>query len=399
MDNSTLLEKLISVSTIEEKAAIVAESVLDSFPTIISTVAINCSFLNWFNKEVVSIFSNITTDYELDNIFNTIVELPFIERIPEGYSFHSVTRKGLVNKYANNQPDKIVGAYYIVLPFYVNNWYDDKCAISAIYGLIVTGTSKDINQRILELFRRFIDKGDINRLNGLVDVLDEIVALPIKTSIEKNELFWFTKAYANQVKGDYDDAINYYSKAIEINPKEAVYYNNRGSVYSMIDKTEEALVDFTLSLSLTKDDSLKARVFHNRGSIYAKLGNKEQASLDYDRALANVDSITDIATSEYFPIKYIETELEKQNSIKMLTVVIRSTGDKSRDVLRLRRLHSIIASYKGNDRVAYRVFEGNRGYLLEFPDLTIGITPELLLRLEQMLGKEQISVEEINNKW
>ena len=83
------------------------------------------------------------------------------------------------------------------------------------------------------------------------------------------------------------------------------------------------------------------------------------------------------------------------DAVQMITVILRSTGDKTRDVLRLRRIHGIITSYPGNDRFAFHVFERGRGYLLEFPNLTIGVCQELLGRLTSLIGADNIRVEKI----
>jgi DNA polymerase-3 subunit alpha len=81
--------------------------------------------------------------------------------------------------------------------------------------------------------------------------------------------------------------------------------------------------------------------------------------------------------------------------IRMLTVVLRSSNDKTRDVLRLRRIHGIIMTYPGDDRFAVQVYEKGRGYLLEFPNSTTGITQELLDRLHGLVGVENIRVDVI----
>jgi hypothetical protein len=81
--------------------------------------------------------------------------------------------------------------------------------------------------------------------------------------------------------------------------------------------------------------------------------------------------------------------------VRMVTVALRSTGDKTRDVLRLRRIHGILTSYPGNDRFAFRVYEHARGYLLEFPNFTVGLCPEMLTRLNQMVGSENVQIEPI----
>lgn len=77
----------------------------------------------------------------------------------------------------------------------------------------------------------------------------------------------------------------------------------------------------------------------------------------------------------------------------MLTVVLRASGDRTRDVLRLRRIHRTIISYPGNDRFAIHIFERGKGYLMEFPNATAGITPELLDKLTALVGPENVRTE------
>ena len=88
-------------------------------------------------------------------------------------------------------------------------------------------------------------------------------------------------------------------------------------------------------------------------------------------------------------------QLQEQGEIKMLTAVMRSTGEKTRDVLRVRRIHGIITSYSGEDRFAIHVFEKGRGYLMEFPNFTTGICDELVDRLAKLVGSENVLVERL----
>lgn len=85
----------------------------------------------------------------------------------------------------------------------------------------------------------------------------------------------------------------------------------------------------------------------------------------------------------------------EESAVHMVTIAFRSTGDKTRDVLRLRRIHGIITSYPGIDRFSFHVFEKGRGYLVEFPNYTIGYCPELLTRLSTLIGADNIRVERI----
>jgi hypothetical protein len=81
--------------------------------------------------------------------------------------------------------------------------------------------------------------------------------------------------------------------------------------------------------------------------------------------------------------------------VQMVTVVMRASGDKTRDVLRLRRIHGTVMSFPGNDRFAFHVFERNRGYLLEFPNFTTGVCSDLVAKLQFLVGSENVRVEPI----
>jgi len=81
--------------------------------------------------------------------------------------------------------------------------------------------------------------------------------------------------------------------------------------------------------------------------------------------------------------------------IHMITVVLRPRADKVRDNLLLRRVFGLMISYPGNDRFAFHIFENNRGHLLEFPNLTTGMNPELMTRLNELVGPENVRVEPI----
>jgi len=86
---------------------------------------------------------------------------------------------------------------------------------------------------------------------------------------------------------------------------------------------------------------------------------------------------------------------EKVDEIHMLKVQLRATGDKTRDELRLRRIHGIIISYPGSDRFAFHMFESGKGYLIEFPNYTVGICQEMLSRLEAIVGADNLQIEKI----
>jgi DNA polymerase III subunit alpha len=89
------------------------------------------------------------------------------------------------------------------------------------------------------------------------------------------------------------------------------------------------------------------------------------------------------------------TKKNKEDQPQMITIVLRSGGDKERDVRRLQRIHGLLHSSPGKDRFAFFINEKGSYYLIEFPNLSTGITPELLLKLKEMAGEENVRIEPI----
>lgn len=92
-------------------------------------------------------------------------------------------------------------------------------------------------------------------------------------------------------------------------------------------------------------------------------------------------------------------DLDRENGeVQMLTVVFRQGEDRNRDLFRFRRIYGTLVSYPGNDRFCFQVFDNGRGYLIQFPNETTGICPELLQRLQDLVGPENCRVEKISTR-
>jgi DNA polymerase-3 subunit alpha len=72
---------------------------------------------------------------------------------------------------------------------------------------------------------------------------------------------------------------------------------------------------------------------------------------------------------------------------------LRPSGDNLRDNVRLRQIYGTLITYPGKDRFAFQVFEGGRGYRIEFPNFTTSLCPELLERLKQLVPPENLRIE------
>ena len=83
------------------------------------------------------------------------------------------------------------------------------------------------------------------------------------------------------------------------------------------------------------------------------------------------------------------------DTINILTITLRPTRDIVRDNVRIRQIYGTLIAYPGDDRFAFQVFERGRGYLIEFPNFTTGVCPELLARLKLFVSPEHCRVEPI----
>lgn len=90
-----------------------------------------------------------------------------------------------------------------------------------------------------------------------------------------------------------------------------------------------------------------------------------------------------------------DTQKDEKADPRMMTIVLRSTNDKQRDVRRLRRIHGVLRSYPGKDKFSFMVFESGRRFLLEFPNDTTGISSELIRKLIDLVGEGNVSVDTI----
>jgi tetratricopeptide (TPR) repeat protein len=81
---------------------------------------------------------------------------------------------------------------------------------------------------------------------------------------------------------DYRRAIRDFDRAIELNPQLAEAYTDRGVAYEMLGDHRQAVRDYDKAVELKPKDE---RAYVNRGIAYAKLGSHRQAIRDYDKAI------------------------------------------------------------------------------------------------------------------
>ncbi len=93
---------------------------------------------------------------------------------------------------------------------------------------------------------------------------------------------WFGKGSDSYGIGEYEQAIDYYSRAIEFDPKYSIAYNRRGSSYGSLSQYMKAIRDFNKAIEL---DPKSSHAYYNRGLSYHKFGQYEKSLKDFNKAI------------------------------------------------------------------------------------------------------------------
>ncbi len=128
-------------------------------------------------------------------------------------------------------------------------------------------------------------------------------------------------------------------------------------------------------------------------------------SITQDISSEKTDALEDRQSTEIPPvspralektaIRIYDRSRGSEGDLSLIKVFLRSTGDRKRDTLRMRRVYGLLTSYPGSDRFVVYVFEGSRKYHLEFPNDTTGYSPELHSQLLELLGDANVQIEEL----
>jgi tetratricopeptide (TPR) repeat protein len=87
--------------------------------------------------------------------------------------------------------------------------------------------------------------------------------------------------------GKYEEAIQCYDKAIELNPSNSAVYHNKGNALQVLGKNEAAIECYNQAIAL---DSRCPKAYTNKGNALQALGKNEEAIKSYNQAIA-LDSI------------------------------------------------------------------------------------------------------------
>jgi hypothetical protein len=99
-----------------------------------------------------------------------------------------------------------------------------------------------------------------------------------------------------------------------------------------------------------------------------------------------------VLPSIYIPLA--ETD-DRERPPQQITVILRPSHDKEIDKRRIKTIYGTLISYHGRDKFTFQIFENGKGHLIDFPNDTTRICPELLSRLRKVVGEESWRIEPI----
>ncbi len=98
---------------------------------------------------------------------------------------------------------------------------------------------------------------------------------------------------AHALKGELEEAVQLFRRAIKIDPNSADAYNNLGNALAMMGKNEEAIEAFRRSIELYPDNELAASPYYNLGLALISIGQWEKGTKAFCQAISldpNFDS-------------------------------------------------------------------------------------------------------------
>ena len=84
------------------------------------------------------------------------------------------------------------------------------------------------------------------------------------------------------LKGNDEDSIDHFTRAIQIDPNHTLAYMSRGSAFFRSDQLDNAIADFDRAIELKPE---LARSYHLRGLSKERQGNDKEAMADFESAI------------------------------------------------------------------------------------------------------------------
>jgi hypothetical protein len=140
------------------------------------------------------------------------------------------------------------------------------------------------------------------------------------------------------------------------------------------------------------DDSSEAQASSPESSPEPNLPTAAAGAELYVQAVEQPINAAFRLPSLYVPLAQSE---DRAHATQQITILLRPTGDPERDKRRIKTLYGTLISFHGQDRFSFQIYEGEKGHLIDFPNDTTHLCPEMLARLKKLIGQESWRIEQI----
>ncbi len=280
--SDALLQLLQATHDPSEKAAVIAESILNELPEVTSLAARRCIILHWFDLPIVkALLQDIQlTESQIREAYDQLISLPFIESLIWGSTFQDLTREGLLKHYIVKWPELLKFAASLAAPVYATRKADEAAAGETLFCYIVAGDSQASRNLFNQLLAQAIDQKDWRHGENVLQLQEEAEQLPFVEPLPLFEQDWIMRGLIHTVHGKLETAISDYSKAIEINPNNTIAFISLGIIYAEQQLYEKALSEYALQI-----DPTIVHAYIDRGVIYTNQERYTEALVDFNHAL------------------------------------------------------------------------------------------------------------------
>ncbi|MEA5577859.1 tetratricopeptide repeat-containing serine protease family protein [Anabaena sp. UHCC 0451] len=153
------------------------------------------------------------------------------------------------------------------------------------YELALSTIDMAINKQTKEIHRSYLLKSIILGQFQKHENALEAINLGIKAAEESQKqepLLYLVSGYLLEKSKQYNEAIENYNKALELDPRTSEVYLLRGGIYEEQKRLDLAITDYTQAININPNF---AGAYNNRGNIYREQGKKELAIADYTQAI------------------------------------------------------------------------------------------------------------------
>jgi DNA polymerase-3 subunit alpha len=119
------------------------------------------------------------------------------------------------------------------------------------------------------------------------------------------------------------------------------------------------------------------------------------AAAETTEAVTEIKASADVPLGKISPILSPGEPEDREHPLSLITMLLRPSSDPERDKRRIKSIYGVLISFPGRDHFSFQIFEGGRGHLIDFPNDTTRICPEMLARLKKITSEENWRIEPI----